>query len=103
VVVSNWDVSLHSVLEQLELTHLLDGVVISAEHGAAKPDPSIFARALAVAGVSASKAVHVGDSVDVDVEGARAAGIEPVLLRRDNSPGPPGVRTITNLIELVVS
>jgi putative hydrolase of the HAD superfamily len=103
VVVSNWDVSLHGVLDGLELTHLLDGVVTSAEHGAAKPDPSIFARALAVAGSPASKAVHVGDSIEVDVEGARAAGIEPVLLRRDGSPGPPGVRTITNLVELVVS
>ncbi|MEA2198622.1 MAG: putative hydrolase of the superfamily [Solirubrobacteraceae bacterium] len=103
VVVSNWDVSLHEVLAQLELTHLLDGVVISAEHGAGKPDPSIFNQALAVAGVPAGKAVHVGDSIEADVDGARAAGIEPVLMRRDGSPGPPGTRTIKNLIELVVS
>jgi putative hydrolase of the HAD superfamily len=103
VVVSNWDVSLHGVLDELGLAPLLNGIVTSAEHGAGKPDPSIFASALEVAGVPASKAVHVGDSLDEDVEGARAAGVEPVLMRRDGSPGPPGTRTITNLIELVVA
>lgn len=103
VVVSNWDVSLHGVLAGLELTSMVDGVVISAEHGAGKPDPSIFRHALEVAGVPARKAIHVGDSLEEDVAGARAAGIQPVLLKRDGSPGPAGMRTVPNLIELVVS
>jgi putative hydrolase of the HAD superfamily len=38
---------------------------------------------LAAAGCSAAEAVHVGDSVDHDVEGARAAGIRPLLLARE--------------------
>ncbi len=100
IVVSNWDVSLHDVLARLGLTSLLHGVVTSAEHGARKPDPSIFAGALELAGVPAGKALHVGDSLEDDVAGARAAGIEPVLLRRDGSPSPDGTRTIQNLIEL---
>jgi putative hydrolase of the HAD superfamily len=103
VVVSNWDVSLHDVLARVGLAPLLDGVVTSAEHGSRKPDPSIFASALEIAGVPASKAVHVGDSLEEDVAGARAALIEPVLIRRDGSPGPAGTRTIANLIELVSS
>lgn len=101
VVVSNWDISLHDVLGRIGLAPLLDGVVTSAEYGARKPDPAIFASALEIAGVPASKAVHVGDSLEEDVAGARAARIEPVLIRRDGSPGPPDTRTITNLIELV--
>ncbi|HEY5316899.1 MAG TPA: HAD-IA family hydrolase [Solirubrobacteraceae bacterium] len=100
VVVSNWDVSLHEVLARTGVAPLLDGVVTSAEYGARKPDPSIFAGALELAGVPAAKAVHVGDSLDEDVAGARAAGIQPVLIRRDGSPGPPDTRTIQNLIEL---
>jgi len=44
--------------------------------------------------------VHVGDSLEEDVVGARAAGIEAVLLRRDGRPGPSGVRTIASLAEL---
>lgn len=100
IVVSNWDVSLHDVLARLGVAPLLHGVVTSAEYGARKPDPSIFAGALELAGVPAAKALHVGDSLDNDVAGARAAGIEPVLIRRDGSPGPPETRTIANLIEL---
>ncbi len=99
VVVSNWDVSLHEVLEATGLRALVDGAISSAEHGAAKPDPSIFAAALRVAGASAAEALHVGDSVDADVAGARAAGIEPVFVARDGA-GPPGVATIRSLAEL---
>jgi len=79
---------------------LLHGVVTSSEFGARKPDPSIFAGALELAGVPAAKALHVGDSLEDDVAGARAAGIEAVLMRRDGSPGPEGTRTVSNLVEL---
>jgi putative hydrolase of the HAD superfamily len=102
VVASNWDISLHDVLDRVGLGRSLDGVVTSAEAGARKPDPAIFAHALKLAGVGADRAVHVGDSDEEDVRGARAAGIEPVLLRRDGSATPaPGVRTIASLIELI--
>lgn len=100
LVVSNWDVSLHGVLEQLELASLLDGVVTSAEVGARKPAAAIFAAALARAGTVAEQATHVGDSLREDVAGARAAGLEAVLVRRDGEPGPSGVATIASLADL---
>ncbi len=100
VVVSNWDVSLHDVLQRLRLAPLLDGVVTSAEAGARKPSPKIFERALAVADVSPAQAIHVGDSIEEDVAGARAAGIEAVLIARDGGPTPQGVRAIESLLEL---
>jgi putative hydrolase of the HAD superfamily len=100
IVVSNWDVSLADVLERIGLAPLVDGVVTSAAVGVAKPDPAIFAHALALGGVPAGRAHHVGDSLQEDVVGARAAGIEPVLLRRDGGAGPVGVRTIASLAEL---
>ncbi len=99
-VVSNWDISLERVLQQLGLAPLLDGVVTSARAGARKPSPEIFARALAHAGVPAERAVHVGDSLEEDIAGASAAGVRPILLRRDGGPAPPGVTTITTLAEL---
>lgn len=102
VVVSNWDVSLHGVLDELGITPLLDGVVTSAEHGSRKPDPALFAVGLELAGVGPREAIHVGDSLAEDVLGARAAAIEPVLIRRDGSAGPSGTRTIASLSELVV-
>ena len=82
VCVSNWDCSLSAVLSRCGLGEALDGVITSAQAGARKPDPAIFAPALALAGCSAAEAVHVGDSPEEDVEGARAAGIRPLLLRR---------------------
>jgi putative hydrolase of the HAD superfamily len=98
VVVSNWDVSLHEVLERTELRPLVDAVVTSAEFGAAKPDPAIFARALELAGgVAPADAVHAGDDLAADVEGARAAGIAAVLVARDGERTPPGVRAIPTL------
>ncbi len=100
VVASNWDVSLHEVLARIGLAPLLDGVVTSAEVGARKPAPIVFERALALAGVAPSAALHVGDSVEEDVQGALAAGIEPVLLSRDGREAPPGVRRIASLAEL---
>lgn len=100
VVLSNWDVSLRDVLGQFELSECLDGIVTSAEVGARKPAPAVFAAALALAGAEAGGATHVGDSLEEDVAGARATGIEAVLIRRSGEPGPTGVRTISNLAEL---
>jgi putative hydrolase of the HAD superfamily len=100
VVVSNWDVSLVGVLRALELEPLLDAIVTSAGAGARKPSPAIFEQALALAGAAAADAIHVGDTLDEDVAGARAAGIEPVLIHRGDGPPVPGVRTISSLSEL---
>jgi HAD superfamily hydrolase (TIGR01549 family) len=103
IVVSNWDVSLIEVLERLGLAPLVDAVVTSAAIGVAKPAAAIFRHALALAGADPSDAVHVGDSVEEDVRGAAACGIEPVLLRRGGEPRDDGsghVATIASLAEL---
>jgi putative hydrolase of the HAD superfamily len=100
-VVSNWDVSLHDVLERTGLRPLLDAVVISAELGVAKPDPAIFRAALERLGAAADGAVHVGDSLEHDVAGARAAGLEAVLVARNGAAAPDGVRAVRSLAELV--
>ncbi|HEX2084756.1 MAG TPA: HAD-IA family hydrolase [Solirubrobacteraceae bacterium] len=101
VVVSNWDVSLHDALAATGLASLVDGALSSAEAGRAKPDPLIFERALALAGVGARDAVHVGDSLEYDVAGARAAGIHPILVARDGGTGAEGVETIGSLSSLL--
>jgi putative hydrolase of the HAD superfamily len=108
VVVSNWDISLPTVLRGLGLEQLVDGVVTSAQAGSPKPGRAIFDAALALAGASPERTVHVGDSVEHDVRGALHAGIDPVLLRRDgvefegpNREKPPsGVARIASLMEL---
>ena len=102
-VVSNWDVSLHDVLDATGLRDLVDAVVVSATAGAAKPDPAIFAQALRAVGADPSDALHVGDDLVADVGGARAAGIAAVLVVRDGAVPPEGVRAITSLDGLLTA
>src|SRR2546422_637691 len=64
----------------LGLLPSLDFVLHSAEVGVEKPDPRIFRLALERARVAPREAVYVGDLYSVDVRGARAAGLDAVLL-----------------------
>jgi putative hydrolase of the HAD superfamily len=99
VVVSNWDFSLHERLQQTRLAPLVDGAIASAEIGSAKPDAAIFAAALELAGTRPEETWHVGDTPEADVEGARAAGIHPILIARDGAPN--AVRSLQELIPLL--
>jgi putative hydrolase of the HAD superfamily len=68
-------------------------VVDSAVVGHAKPDPRIFDVALRALGVAPGDVAHVGDTPGADVAGARAAGIEPILVDPfDDHPGFDGAR-----------
>jgi putative hydrolase of the HAD superfamily len=99
VVVSNWDCSLPEWLERAGIGELVDGSVSSAVVGESKPAPAVFEAGLRVAGCDAAEALFVGDSVDNDVLGARAAGLRAVLVQRSGDP-PPGVETVRSLGEL---
>ena len=52
-------------------------ILDSTNVGVAKPDPAIFTIALALLGVPAQRALHVGDTPSADVAGASAAGSDP--------------------------
>lgn len=99
-LVSNFDAWLHDVLDALGVRDLLDGIVVSGELGVVKPAPGIFHAGARSLGLSPGRCLHVGDSVRIDVEGARRAGLTPVLLdRRGRHPGHAGHR-ITGLDQL---
>lgn len=107
-VVSNWDSRLRTICDGLGLTRLVDFVVISAEVGVRKPDPRIFQVALEKAGVRPDEALHVGDLPEEDGEGARRAGVRPVLIERQKRlPGRelpshmPVIRSLKDLLELL--
>lgn len=74
VVVSNWDWGLPEHLRALGLLPYFAGVVTSGGEGVAKPDPRIFAPALATLGLPPEQVAHLGDE-DVDRDGATAAGL----------------------------
>jgi putative hydrolase of the HAD superfamily len=79
--VSDWDIGLPAALADIGLDHLFALVLTSAEVGAEKPEPALFAAALERLGVEAGRALHVGDG-EGDRVGAAAAGMgfEPAPL-----------------------
>jgi putative hydrolase of the HAD superfamily len=62
----------------------VDAIVDSRTHGRVKPHPTIFQAALDALGVGAAEAVMVGDSLEEDVEGARALGMRAILIDRED-------------------
>jgi len=81
-IISNWDERLKPLLHKLRLDVYFDAFTISHETGCTKPAPEIFRRAVAELGVPPACVLHIGDSAEEDVAGARAAGINSTLLDR---------------------
>jgi HAD superfamily hydrolase (TIGR01549 family) len=87
-LISNAPADTGRVVEALGISKYLDTVVISGVVGYTKPHPEIFRIALRDAEVTPGEAVHVGDLYEADVVGAQNAGIEGILIDRDDSrPG----------------
>jgi putative hydrolase of the HAD superfamily len=100
-VISNSNGSARAILEALGLTAYLHFVLDSFEEGVEKPDPRLFRIGLERAGVRADEAAYVGDLYSVDVLGARAAGIEAVLLDPGRCWGARDCRTARDVLAAV--
>lgn len=81
-VVSNWDSRLPVLLEKLGLAGYFEALAVSHLEGVEKPEPALFRRALEKLGAAPELALHVGDVPELDLAGARAAGIDAVLVDR---------------------
>ncbi|MBD2194967.1 MULTISPECIES: HAD-IA family hydrolase [Calothrix] len=85
-VLSNFDSRIYSVLQSLGLRDFFSSITISTQARAAKPDPQIFAIALEKHNCSPDAAWHIGDSVEEDYNGAKAAGLRGILINREQKP-----------------
>lgn len=81
-VISNWDIRLLDILQGFELMPYLQHVSISAVVGWEKPHVEIFRRATEAVAVPPARALHIGDSLQADVQGAARAGLQPLWLQR---------------------
>jgi HAD superfamily hydrolase (TIGR01509 family) len=97
---SNAEPPLRRKLAELGLADRFDHLAISGEVGIEKPDPSFFLGALDALGVPPERAVHVGDLYEIDVVGARAAGIGAILVDAADLYGDSDVPRIQSLNEL---
>lgn len=80
IIVSNANGRLHALLDRLDLTRYFDVIVDSFVEQVEKPDPRLFRIAMGRAGAVPERTLHVGDLYHVDVAGARAAGMHPLLI-----------------------
>lgn len=83
-IISNFSPNCEPLLKQLELAPYFDFFIVSGILGIEKPDPRIFRAAVDASGKAIAELVYVGDSIFHDVEGARGAGMEAILIDRDN-------------------
>lgn len=103
-VVSNANGTLCAHLDRLGLSPLVDCVLDSCDVGVEKPDPRLFHIALERSRASADSTIHVGDLYQVDVVGARAAGLRGVLLDEAGlyeEVDCPKVRSLTELVRRI--
>ncbi len=92
-------------LEKADLTKFFHLIVISRDLGIRKPDPKIFEYVLEKLGVKPEETIHVGDSMEQDVVGAKAAGIKTVWIKNREEPviEEPDytIRSITELPKII--
>ena len=74
------------LINELGISGYIDSFVSSADLGVAKPNPGIYLHTLKSMGCEAHETLFVGDRVETDITGARAAGLRAVLIRRGQRP-----------------
>lgn len=100
-VLSNFGMHLYHVLDRLGLLDYFEFVIVSAETGLAKPDPRIFDLVVDKAQRPPHRLLYVGDHIGDDIEGARASGLDAVLIDRSDRQPEAHCSRIGSLLELV--
>ncbi len=103
VVLSNWDHRLYQTLKDLGLDHFFEKIYISTLIGHAKPDPDAFRHISNDLKIPAQAILHVGDTLEEDILGARRANIRAVCIDRKgkHQSGPESTPIIPDLTELL--
>lgn len=96
----------NSYPERCGLENMFQFVVFSQDYGIEKPDPRLFEIAMEKAGCNEREFLHVGDSIQSDVLGAKRAGARSVWLNREGGENDTGIHAdfeIASLTELLVA
>jgi HAD superfamily hydrolase (TIGR01549 family) len=100
-IVSNANGTLCAHLARIGLDRYVDCVLDSYDEKVEKPDPRFFAIALERSGGRRESTIHVGDLYNVDIVGARNAGLRGVLLDQANLRPDADCPRVQSLAELV--
>jgi putative hydrolase of the HAD superfamily len=100
-IISNSNGRLEGRLVSIGVRDYFDFVIDSAVVGVSKPDPGIFELALKESSLAPAEAVFVGDYYEVDVVGARAVGLRPVLFDPVGAYAQPDCDVVTRLPDVL--
>ncbi len=81
-IISNWDSTLPLLLKSLDIEKYFHTITVSIFEKKEKPSPIIFNKALQLAKVDSYEAIHIGDRVREDYIGAKAMGINALVVDR---------------------
>jgi putative hydrolase of the HAD superfamily len=105
-LISNVDKNIDDTLRRLGIASKLDVIVTSLDAGAAKPQPEIFQFAMKKADAKPEKSLYIGDQYQVDMAGAKAAGMKGILLDRADyykqTLDCPKIKSLKQLIDYIV-
>lgn len=96
-VISNANGTVRDKLERVGLAGYFEAILDSHEERIEKPDPRIFARAMERTGARPEASLYVGDMYHIDVVGARAAGMDAVLLDPAGQHADKDVRRLASI------
>jgi putative hydrolase of the HAD superfamily len=81
IITNGGELHQRRTIAALRIAGYFDAVLISESEGIRKPEPAIYRRALSSLELDPSSAVYVGDHPEVDVRGAKAAGLFAIWKR----------------------
>ncbi|MGC9094934.1 MAG: HAD family hydrolase [Candidatus Bathyarchaeia archaeon] len=73
------------LLEKFDLKKYFDVIVLSGDVNRRKPSPEIFQKALKALNIKASETIFIGDTLSIDIKGAKNIGINAILIKRKTS------------------
>jgi putative hydrolase of the HAD superfamily len=92
-LISNFDhaPTARLILTQHGIAGHFESIVVSEEVGWRKPRAEVFHRGLEALGVAPARAIFVGDNAEIDVGGAKGAGMAAIWINRDGAAFPEGL------------
>ena len=104
-LLTNWDARVRTLLKENGYDRYFDHLFISSEIGYEKPAPEIFQHAAQALKLPPEQILHIGDSLQHDIEGAQAAGWTAVRILDkplESQPHRPNIHALPELLDILL-
>lgn len=86
-------------LSRIGLAHYFERTIAARQVGVLKPDPAIFHKVIEGTDLDPNEVVYVGDDPELDVGGARGAGMQAIWINREGAPWPAGMEPPEHVVK----